>query len=248
LSVINTDDLISDPRLLAWSHHKISFSRADRWATISELGCFALVLDPCINSVQFEQVLVDGGSSIDILFCSSLSALKLTKADLKPYDAQFLGILPRQSSIPLGQITLPVQFSTPNHFRTDYVNFMVADFKGTYHDILGRPALTKFMVMPHYSYLVLKMPTEQGVLTLRGNVYTAYTYEEESFKVAEAIDLSIHMEQTLVDASKILTGQLEIPESQVPQKHIKSNEHKEIQLVDDDPSKTALIGVNLDPK
>jgi hypothetical protein len=108
--------------------------------------------------------------------------------------------------------------------------------------------LTKFMAVPHYSYLVLKMPTEQGVLTLRGNVYTSYTYEEESFKVTEATDLSIHMEQTLVDASKIPAGQLEIPERQSLWKHIKSNEHKEIQLVDDDPSKTALIGANLDPK
>jgi hypothetical protein len=86
------------------------------------------------------------------------------------------------------------------------------------------------------------MPIEQGVLTLRGNVYTAYTYEEKSFKVAEATDLLIHMEQTLVDASKIPTGQLEIPERQVPRKHIKPNEHKEIQLVDDDPSKTASSG------
>jgi hypothetical protein len=77
-----------------------------------------------------------------------------------------------------------VQFSNPNHFRTDYVNFVVADFEGTYHTILGRPALTKFMVVPHYSYLVLKMPTEQGVLPLRGNVYTTYNCEEESFKVA----------------------------------------------------------------
>jgi hypothetical protein len=33
--------------------------------------------------------------------------------------------------IPLGQITLPMQFGNPNHFRTDYVNFMVADFEGT---------------------------------------------------------------------------------------------------------------------
>jgi hypothetical protein len=56
------------------------------------------------------------------------------------------------------------------------------------------------------------------------------------------------MEQTLVDASKIPIGQLEIPERQVPQKHIKSNEHKEIQLVDNDPSKTALFWANLDPK
>jgi hypothetical protein len=89
LSVVNTDDLISDPRLLAWSHREISFSRADRWAAILEPGHFPLVLDPCINSVWFERVLVDGGSSIDILFRSSLPALKLTQADLKPYDAQF---------------------------------------------------------------------------------------------------------------------------------------------------------------
>jgi hypothetical protein len=125
---------------------------------------------------------------------------------------------------------------------------VVVDFKGTYHAILGRPALTKFMDVSHYSYLVLKMPTDQGVLTLRGNVYTAYTCEEESFKVLEATDLSVRMEQTLVDTSKILAGQLEIPDSQAPWKHIKSNEHKEIQLVDNDPTKTALIKANLDPK
>jgi hypothetical protein len=89
LNIVNADDLISDPRLPAWSHHEIFFSRADRWAVIPEPGQFPFVLDPCINSVRFERVLVDGGSSIDILFRSSSPALKLTQADLKPYDAQF---------------------------------------------------------------------------------------------------------------------------------------------------------------
>jgi hypothetical protein len=56
------------------------------------------------------------------------------------------------------------------------------------------------------------------------------------------------MEQTLVDASKVPAGQLEIPERQALRKHIKSNDHKEIQLVDGDPSKTTLVGANLDPK
>jgi hypothetical protein len=70
----------------------------------------------------------------------------------------------------------------PNHFRTDYVNFMVADFEGTYHAILGRPMLTKFMAVLHYSYLVLKMPTEQGVLTLKGNVYTAYPVKRKALR------------------------------------------------------------------
>jgi len=141
-----------------------------------------------------------------------------------------------------------VQFGTPDHFRTDYVNFVVADFDGTYHAILGRPSLTKFMAIPHYMYLVLKMPTEKGVLTLRGNVYVAYTYEDDNFKIAEAHDLSIRMAETTLDAKKTLADHLEIPELEAPRKNVKSKEHKAIQLVDGDPSKTALIGANLDPK
>ena len=74
----------------------------------------------------------------------------------------------------MGQITLPVQFGTANHFRTEYVNFFVDDFDTAYHAILGQPALAKFMAVPHYVYMVLKIPMEQGVLTLRTNISTAY--------------------------------------------------------------------------
>jgi hypothetical protein len=63
--------------------------------------------------------------------------------------------------MPLGQITLPMQFGTADHFRTDYINFVVTDFEGTYHAILGHLAITKFMVVPPYRYLVLKMSTEK---------------------------------------------------------------------------------------
>ena len=224
----SSDGSITDPKFPSWSHREISFSRQDQWAAILELGRFLLILDPCINSVRFERVLVDGGSSIDILFCNSLPALKLTPAQLTPYEAQFCGILPGQSSIPLGQITLPVQFRTPDLFRTESVNFVVADFDGTYHAILGRPCLTKFMAVPHYSYLVLEMPTEKGVLSIRGNVYTAYTYEEESFKITKAIDLSIQMAETVSQAAQVSSDQLKLPEQQTPRKSAKSKEHKEV--------------------
>jgi hypothetical protein len=88
-NVAKTDDLTVDPRLPPWSHREINFSRADQWATIPKPGCFALVLSPCINKVQFDRVLINGGSSIDILFKNSLSALNISEADLKPYDAWF---------------------------------------------------------------------------------------------------------------------------------------------------------------
>jgi len=54
------------------------------------------------------------------------------------------------------------------------------------------------MVMPHYTYLVLKMPTEQGVLSLRANLGIAYNCEEESFTLAEATDISIRMQDYIM--------------------------------------------------
>ena len=78
------------------------------------------------------------------------------------------------------------------------MNFFVTDFDTAYHAILGRPALTKFMVVPHYVYMVLKIPTEQGVLTLRANVSTAYNCEREGIAITEAMDLSDRLEVCIV--------------------------------------------------
>ena len=47
------------------------------------------------------------------------------------------------------------------------------------------------MAVPHYAYLVLKMPSPIGVLALRANLSVAYACETESLTLAEAIDLSI---------------------------------------------------------
>jgi hypothetical protein len=49
------------------------------------------------------------------------------------------------------------------------------------------------MVIPHYVYLILKMPTEKVILSLRGNVLIAYKCEKEGYTTAEALELSIRM-------------------------------------------------------
>jgi len=98
--------------------------------------------------------------------------------------------------------------------------------------------------------LILGPPdaNQEGVLTIRGNVYTAYTCEEQSFKITEAIDLSVWMAETVSQVAQSSSDQLKLPEQQTPRKNIKSKEHKEVQLVDGDPKKTALIRANLDAK
>ena len=45
-----------------------------------------------------------------------------------------------------------------SNYRIEHINFYVTDFNTAYHAILGWPALAKFMAVPHYAYLVLKMP------------------------------------------------------------------------------------------
>ena len=134
-----------------------------------------------------------------------------------------------------------VQFSTADHFRTDYVNFLVADFDMAYHAILGRPALAKFMVIPHYVYLVLKMPMEKGILTLRANLNTTYACERESLVLAKATDISICMPDCLVTSQQMPPEEQEILTKEAPRAATKSKEVKDVVLVPSDWSKTTRI-------
>ena len=104
-----------------------------------------------------------------------------------------------------------IQFNTAEHFRVDYVNFLVTDFNTVYHAILGQPALPRFMAMPHYTYLVLKMSIEKGALSLHANLAVAYNYEKESFVLAEATDISIRMQDCITTSQVIPPEDLEIP-------------------------------------
>ena len=45
----------------------------------------------------------------------------------------------------------------------------MVDWKGAYHAILGRPAYTKFMAVPNYTYLKLKLPGPNAVITVIGS-------------------------------------------------------------------------------
>jgi hypothetical protein len=65
------------------------------------------------------------------------------------------------------QIKLPITFETWENYRFEYMKFEVANFEMTYNTFLGRPALTNFMVIPHYAYLVLKMTTPMESSRLR---------------------------------------------------------------------------------
>ena len=129
-----------------------------------------------------------------------------------------------RASKSLWEIILPVQFSTASNYRVEHINFYVADFNTAYHTILGQPALAKFMAIPHYAYLVLKMPLPVGVLALWANLSIAYACETESLSLAEATNLSIWMTSMVNDAKTVPADDLEILALEPPHASAKSKE------------------------
>ena len=104
------------------------------------------------------------------------------------------------------------------------------------------------MAIPHYAYLVLKMPSPVGVLALRANLSITYACETESLALTESTDLSIQMASVVTEAKTVPADDMEIPELEPPCASSKSKEVKEVSLGLDDPSKTMKIGAHLDPK
>jgi hypothetical protein len=173
------------PRPLHWSEVPISFSHDDQWTSFLEPGKFPLVLDPMVAEVRLTKVLIDGGSGLNLIFASTLRKMGLDFTDmLVPSKSCFYGIVPGNVANPLGTVVFPVTFGTRENYHTEFIKFEVAKFESSYHAILGCLALAKFMAVPHYVYLLLKMPGQSGVLTLRGDLKKSYDCNQEAIQYA----------------------------------------------------------------
>jgi hypothetical protein len=174
------------PTPLRWSEVPITFSRVDQWTSFSEPGRFPLVLKPVVVGSELNKVLIDSRSELNVLFTKTLKKMKLDITHmLTKSTSPFYGIVPGNAAIPLGSVVLPVTLGeTRENYRTEYIKFEVADFETSYHAILGRPAVAKFMAVPHYTYLVLKMPSPAGVLSLQEDLKISFDCDTEEIYVA----------------------------------------------------------------
>jgi hypothetical protein len=174
------------PTPLRWSEVPITFSRVDQWTSFSEPGRFPLVLKPVVAGSRLNKVLIDGRSGLNVLFTKTLKKMKLDITHmLSKSTSPFYGVVPGNVAIPLGSVVLPVTFGeSRDNYRTEYVKFEVEDFETSYHAILSRPAITKFMAVPHYTYLVLKMPSPAGVLSLQGDLKISHDCNTEAVEIA----------------------------------------------------------------
>jgi hypothetical protein len=132
---------------------------------------------------------MDGGSSLNILYVHTLRLLEIGLDQLRPSMTSFHGVALGKRVQPLKQIDLPVWFGTPANFCKKTLTFEVVGFMGAYHAILGRPCYAKFMAVPNYTYLKMKMPGPNDVITVGSSIAHAFDCGVECVEHAEALAL-----------------------------------------------------------
>jgi hypothetical protein len=194
------------PSFLDCSEDTITFGRKDHPNRIPNPGQYPLVVDPVIGNARFSKVLMDGGSSLNILYAHTLRLLGIGLDQLRPSTTPFHGVVPGKRVQPLGQIDLPVWFGTPNNFCKETLTFDVVEFRGAYHAILGRPCYAKFMAVPNYTYLKMKMPGAKGVITVGSSIEHAFDYDVECVEHTEALALD---EALMANLEKLVNEDLD---------------------------------------
>jgi hypothetical protein len=202
---------------------------------------------------RLNKVLIDGGSGLTVLFTKTLKKMKLDITHmLTKSTSPFYGIVPRNAAIPLGSVVLPVTFGeTRENYRTEYIKFEVADFDSSYHAILGRPTIAKFMAVPHYTYLVLKMSSPTGVLSLQGDLKIYFDCDIEAMELVATNQVPNAMMEIYAASKKLAPTELEILEKSDTTKKPQPSEEVQVKVIDlgtGDSSKTTMIGAGLDLK
>ncbi|KAF8087330.1 hypothetical protein N665_0589s0011 [Sinapis alba] len=124
-----------------------------------------LLVELQIGTCEVTRILIDTGSSVDLIFRQTLEKMLIDLNDIKPSSRALTGFNGTSTSL-LGTICLNVFVGGVNKL----VKFSVIDTKTQYNAILGTPWLHMMKAIPSTYHQCIKFSTKEGtVFTLKGN-------------------------------------------------------------------------------
>src|SRR4051812_29533136 len=113
LQVRAAEDLLTEETYhLYGSETNITFSQDDHPPAIPRLGHAPLVLDAQIGGYDMDRIFMDGGSSLNIIFTSTLSKMSIPRSVWKNSDVIIYDVVPGEAASSLGSIELDVIFGS----------------------------------------------------------------------------------------------------------------------------------------
>ena len=127
-----------------------------------------LVVRAVVANKTVHRVLVDNGSSTDIIFVLAFDKMGIGRETLEPVNAHLRGFS-GERVLPFGSIQLVLTLGDPPCHATMTVRFLIVDAPSAYNKLLGRPSLNAIRAIPSAYHMVIKFPTAHGVGMVRGN-------------------------------------------------------------------------------
>ncbi|VFQ99007.1 unnamed protein product [Cuscuta campestris] len=127
-----------------------------------------LVITMDINGVDVARVLVDTGSSVNILYLETFQKLRLCRTQLEPLKTPLSGFTGDTVEAE-GSIVLPVELGSGEKTVWKRMRFIVVDIKCVHNAILGRPGINKVGAVISMPHLCMKFHTPGGVGEVRGD-------------------------------------------------------------------------------
>jgi hypothetical protein len=216
---------------------------------IPDPGTYQLVVNPIVDKAFLPKTLIDGGSRLTIIFTEMLQKMDFDFNKRTTCNEPFYGVVPGKAAYPIGCVWFSVTFGTKENIRTEYLTFEVADFRSSYHAILGRPMLAKFMEIPHHTYLILKIPVPNRILSVLRDIMVSYNCESTTVELSKYFAINAAAMVMVAEAGKIDQTTLEVLEHKRTSTALDpSPAVKKVCLGLPDASKEVIIGANLDPK
>ncbi|KAL5570533.1 hypothetical protein UlMin_027108 [Ulmus minor] len=146
----------------------------------------AIVVTLSIAGRQVFRILVDNGSSADILFKSTFNRMNLVGVKIKPTASSLSGFTGDSISSE-GILNLPVELGSSPCQYIQAVDFVLVDCPSPYNAIIGRPTLNKIRAVTSTYHLLVKFPTVGGIGILRGD-------QTESREIYKAANRSVQVQ------------------------------------------------------
>ena len=140
-----------------------------------------LVVRAVVANKTVHRVLVDNGSSADIIFASAFNKMGIGREKLNPVNTHLRGFY-GEKVLPLGSIQLVLTLGEPPCQATTTTRFLIVDAPSAYNMLLGRPSLNAIKAIPSAYHMMIKFPTVSGVGMVRGDQRVARECYSASMK------------------------------------------------------------------